>query len=581
MTEKEKFARNLEQFVTELGDYVGSGDGQWTVKGFIDIFKNVYTISSDTKIVSKILEIHLFPKILKFAQVNGYKIILAEHQNYYPDISFVKANNESVRFAVDLKTTYRIPLRPYLCNGFTLGSHGEYFENRASTKNIQFPYGSYAGNFCLGIIYDRADGATIDETKAYKIDDLHSIASVARNFHFFVAEKWKIASDKGGSGNTANIGSINNIADIVAGRGMFSRLGEEWFDEYWMNYRKITIPDGKGGSKKISTLRGFVKYKNGDLSLVVDKKKGGGVAMKIGAPPIKSQGIKTKLVPWIKSIIPNDFNGAWIEPFMGTGAVAFNVAPRRAILCDTNPHLIRFYTGIASGEITPEIVRDFLAREGEALLFKGESHYYFVRDRFNAEHSPLDFLFINRAGFNGMIRFNRKGGFNIPFCRKPKRFAQAYVTKIVNQVSWADKIIKTKEFSFKCQDFSLTINEASFNDIIYCDPPYIDRHVDYYNGWDDFNEQSLFGALSKFNGKFILSTWHHNDYRENEYVKNMWSKHRVLTQEHFYHVGGKEENRNPVVEALVTNFSPAPVEHREGHQAQYALFESPVAYGVV
>jgi len=114
MTEKEKFARKLEQFVNELRDHVSSGDGQWTVKGFIDIFKNVYTISSDTKIVSKILEIHLFPKILAFAHANGYKVVLAEHQNYYPDISFVKANNESVRFAVDFKTTYRNPKKPHL-----------------------------------------------------------------------------------------------------------------------------------------------------------------------------------------------------------------------------------------------------------------------------------------------------------------------------------------------------------------------------------------------------------------------------------------------------------------------------------
>src|SRR3990167_4505714 len=266
MTEKEKFARKLEKFVTELRDHVSSGDGQWTVKGFIDIFKNVYTISSDTKIVSKILEIHLFPKILAFAQANGYKVVLAEHQNYYPDISFVKASDESIRFAVDFKSTYRTPTKPHLCNGFTLGSHGEYFENRVSTKNIQFPYGSYLGHFCLGIIYDRADGATIDETKAHGIDELHSIASVARNFHFFVTEKWKIASDKGGSGNTANIGSINNIADIIAGKGMFSKLGEVWFDEYWMNYKKITIQDGKGGTKKISNLREYVEYKNGDVS---------------------------------------------------------------------------------------------------------------------------------------------------------------------------------------------------------------------------------------------------------------------------------------------------------------------------
>lgn len=300
--------------------------------------------------------------------------------------------------------------------------------------------------------------------------------------------------------------------------------------------------------------------------------------VKTGVPPIKSQGIKTKLVPWIKSIVPSDFTGAWVEPFMGTGAVAFNVAPQRAILCDANPHLINFYSGIASGEITPGVVKEYLIREGELLLSKGEEHYYFIRDRFNSEHSPLDFLFVNRAGFNGMIRFNRKGGFNIPFCRKPQRFAQAYITKITNQVDWACKIIKTKEFVFKCQDFNKTISEASPSDIIYCDPPYIGRHVDYYNGWDDSHEKELFDRLSDFEGKFILSTWHHNDYRENEYIKTLWAKHSVLTREHFYHVGGKETNRNPVIEALVTNFNAISIERKKDSPVQYSLFETQAEY---
>lgn len=295
------------------------------------------------------------------------------------------------------------------------------------------------------------------------------------------------------------------------------------------------------------------------------------MSIKIGVPPIKSQGIKTKLVPWIKSIIPDDFKGAWIEPFMGTGVVAFNVAPARAILCDANPHLVNFYTAISKGEITPEIVKDYLIREGEKLLSKGEDHYYLIRDRFNSTHSSLDFLFLNRAGFNGMIRFNRKGGFNIPFCRKPQRFAQAYVTKITNQVNWVSKLIRAKGLTFKCQDFTKTIAEASPNDIVYCDPPYIDRHADYYNGWADVQEQVLFDALTNFRGKFILSTWHHNDYRENEYVKNLWSKHRILTKEHFYHVGGKEKNRSPMIEALVTNYASATESYKKDFAEQLLL----------
>jgi DNA adenine methylase len=295
--------------------------------------------------------------------------------------------------------------------------------------------------------------------------------------------------------------------------------------------------------------------------------------VKVNVPPIKSQGIKTKLVPWIKSIVPDSFEGKWIEPFMGTGVVAFNIVPESALLCDTNPHLINFYTAIAEGEITPERVRGYLNDEGSKLLEQGESHYYFIRERFNKGHRPLDFLFLNRAGFNGMIRFNRSGRFNIPFCRKPNRFAQAYVTKIVNQVDWVSKLLRARKYTFKCQDFTETIKAGTSADFIYCDPPYIGRHVDYFNGWDSDLEQQLFDSLSQSPSKFILSTWHHNDYRENEYIQSLWNVFSILTREHFYHVGGKEKNRNPMIEAIVTNYDALSTEDKKPEKSeQMALF---------
>lgn len=208
---KHDFFHGLTQFVSSLDEHVSTDDGQWRIKGFIDVCRNIYTISSDTKIISKILEIHLFPRILSFAEENGYRVVLAEHQNYYPDISFVKADDEDIKFAVDFKTTYRLSDYPEFCNGFTLGSHGKYFVNRDSSKNIQFPYSQYHGHFCLGIIYSRPTKDEADETHTYQLDELHVISSVIKDFRFFVAEKWKIASDKSGSGNTANIGSIKKL----------------------------------------------------------------------------------------------------------------------------------------------------------------------------------------------------------------------------------------------------------------------------------------------------------------------------------------------------------------------------------
>ena len=123
--------------------------------------------------------------------------------------------------------------------------------------------------------------------------------------------------------------------------------------------------------------------------------------MNVRVPPIKCQGIKTKLVPLIQQVISWDREGYWIEPFMGSGVVGFNVLPKRAIFSDRNPHIINFYNAIKSQEITPERTRIFLETEGRKLEEKGADHYYAVRERFNEHHAPLDFLFLNRAGFNG------------------------------------------------------------------------------------------------------------------------------------------------------------------------------------
>ena len=280
--------------------------------------------------------------------------------------------------------------------------------------------------------------------------------------------------------------------------------------------------------------------------------------MKVIIPPIKSQGIKTKLVPWIMEVAPK-VSGRWIEPFLGTGVVAFNSGYKKAILNDTNPHIISFYKGIQEKAITAPLMRQYLEQEGE-LLSKadrdGYEHYLKVRARFNNEgFSPYDFIFLSRAGFNGMMRFGSKGNWNIPFCKKPDRFAQAYITKIANQVDAVSKIIQPEpNWMFYNTSFAEIIPLATENDIIYCDPPYFGRHVDYYNGWTEKDEEVLFNLLSKTKAKFILSTWHHNDWRENEMINKFWSKFNLLTKDHFYHNGGNIENRKTIVEALVCNF---------------------------
>lgn len=280
---------------------------------------------------------------------------------------------------------------------------------------------------------------------------------------------------------------------------------------------------------------------------------------KVYIPPIKIQGIKTKLVDLISEAVSIRDESVWYEPFMGSGVVGLNLAPKHAVFADTNPYVIALYNQIKIGHVNSYRVREYLEKEGRRLAEKGEEHYYYIRDRFNEEHNSLDFLFLNRSCFNGMIRFNKNYKFNVPYGHKRERFTKAYITKIVNQVKRLETIFPENDWKFRCQSFVETIRQATKADFIYCDPPYIGRHVDYYDSWDEEHEIMLRDLLYASGAKFILSTWDHNKYRKNQYVETIWKGCYKLNQEHFYHVGAKEENRNSMIEALLMNYDPLTV----------------------
>ncbi|MEO0080958.1 MAG: type II restriction endonuclease [candidate division WOR-3 bacterium] len=282
----------LERYFADFFRVVETREHTWTVKGFIDVYRNIYTISLDTKVVSKVIELMVFPVIVRFCHEHGYDMVLSAHQNHYPDISFVHRKSKT-RLALDLKSTYRIG--PDRVNGMTLGAFTGYFRNRQSAKNVTFPYGSYARHFVLGVIYTRADAhnaglrleelgytlsgsahsalmrfvsgpseetfgrlarvlhiperkfpavrravesVLIDERKKYRLSALKRIPSVVRDFDFFLQEKWRVATDRPGSGNTKNIGSTTSVAELKNGTGPFTKYpkGDKLFDDYWTYY---------------------------------------------------------------------------------------------------------------------------------------------------------------------------------------------------------------------------------------------------------------------------------------------------------------------------------------------------------
>lgn len=261
---KDQILLALQNEVKEYNKVVATEKGDWIVKGFIDIYKKIYTISVDTKVVSKVLEILLIPAFEDFAQKNNLILELPPQQNFYPDLTFT-SRETGERFAVDIKSTFKDS--DNRIKSMTLGAFTGYFRNRKSTKNTLYPYGSYSGHFVLGVIYSQNKIENSEKT-VYGIDELNDIESVIRDFAFFVQPKYKIASASPGSGNTKNIGSTNIIDSLVNGKGIFSELGEDVYNDYWMYYLTKDMAKALEIPRPYINLKSYLDYKKRGIDIL-------------------------------------------------------------------------------------------------------------------------------------------------------------------------------------------------------------------------------------------------------------------------------------------------------------------------
>jgi hypothetical protein len=268
---------------TEAAKYTGvvqSTNGDWIIKGFIDVQKNVYTISIDTKVVSKVLEILLHPELSKFADKNNMELEPAKDQISYPDYTFIDKKTGQ-KFAVDIKTTVRSGKGKI--KRMTLGTFQGYFRERDKKLTINYPYKEYCGHFVLGALYSQS--AYADKSgQVFKIDDLKKIKSVIKDFEFFAQYKYKIASGTPGSGNTKNIGAITDVNAIKNGTGPFSKLGISVFDDYWMYFQNKEMAGGN--PRPYEDLDSYIEYKKKDSVIISE------LAEEIKNMPVELKGVK-------------------------------------------------------------------------------------------------------------------------------------------------------------------------------------------------------------------------------------------------------------------------------------------------
>lgn len=224
-------------------------------------------------------------------------------------------------------------------------------------------------------------------------------------------------------------------------------------------------------------------------------------------PLVKYRGGKSKEIPHILNRIPN-YGGRYIEPFFGGGALYFHLEPNNAIINDINYKLMNFYRGVSNDfihlkEELNEIERIYKANRQEFDLLKqqhpnervadkNEDLYYELRDMFNNIVEPryseaLLYYFINKTAYSGMIRYNARGEFNVPF----GRYANLNTSGVTQQ--HRDLLASAEILN---NDYRQIFAIAEEDDFMFLDPPYDCIFSDYGNeeyrgGFTDENHVQL------------------------------------------------------------------------------------------
>ena len=243
----------------------------------------------------------------------------------------------------------------------------------------------------------------------------------------------------------------------------------------------------------------------------MDKKAKHRNKAKIMKPLVKYRGGKSKEIPHLIKHIPK-FTGRYIEPFFGGGALFFHLEPKRAIINDINSKLISFYLGVKNdfetlkSELT-EIEKTYTKnrKKFEELKSKtpnkrvedeNEPLYYKMRDMFNEliekKYSDASlYFFINKTAYSGMIRYNAKGDFNVPYGRYAN-LNTSLVTQSHNKL-----LAKTEIYNL---DYSEIFKMATKDDFMFLDPPYDCIFSDYGNveHKDGFNERNHIELANQF-----------------------------------------------------------------------------------
>ena len=270
------------------------------------------------------------------------------------------------------------------------------------------------------------------------------------------------------------------------------------------------------------------------------------------SPFVKWVGGKGRLAGALGRLLPAGADRMrHVEPFVGGGAMFFNRAPARALLCDINPDLVTTY--VAVRDDVERVIRH-LQRLSAA---HGQEHYYALRERYNArEHKDAAqraamFIYLNKTCFNGLYRVNRRGQFNVPMGRykNPNILDVGTLRAASAQLATAD---------VRCAPFETLLTEARPGDFVYLDPPYepVSRTASFTSyAQDGFSQddqrrlRDVFRELDRRGAKLMLSN------SDVPFIRDLYRGFQIDVLMAPRAVSCDAGTRGPVPEVVVRNYA--------------------------
>lgn len=273
-----------------------------------------------------------------------------------------------------------------------------------------------------------------------------------------------------------------------------------------------------------------------------------------GKPFVKWAGGKRQILDKLIKYVPEDFN-TYYEPFVGGGALFFELSPKNAVINDSNEELINVFRCIKDEEKLTKMCNELNHHEAN----HSEEYYYKIRniDRDKNKFNRLsDYkraartIYLNKACFNGLYRVNSKGEFNVPFGNKLK--VNTYEGQNIGIIHAYLNFNNIKILSI---DFEEAVKDAKEGDFIYFDPPY-DSDTYTFNSYteDGFSKDeqirlsNVFKNLSDRGCYVMLSN--HNTVLINELYKDFYI-HKITAKRNINSNGKK---RGKVEEVIITNY---------------------------